>query len=287
MKSVAVVLLVALYTVSAKDCFYDSYSLISPTNAHGAAFEKYLHNPTSGAALQHKPDVATASACKAYCYTKLTQKEILTDRYMWQFVYAAKHLDGCYCLNLDDSQVVPLNKGEKLVGGPVNVADCFYDTYYYNGDAAIFHDGTIESPLHCRDTCNTVPGAQNWQFFAVYTWAPKWGQCYCGVNEPSTLEAVPNKNGLKKMIGGSVVGAPELPAVPTDCYHVGKDHPGHNLSGPNNFYILTAQFCQVKCQQTHGCKGFSWSPGHCWLKSSVAPKMTTDHAVTSGPVECK
>jgi len=284
MKSVAVVLLVALYTVSAKDCFYDSYSLISPTNAHGAAFEKYLHNPTSGAALQHKPDVATASACKAYCYTKLTQKEILTDRYMWQFVYAAKHLDGCYCLNLDDSQVVPLNKGDKLVGGHVNAADCFYDTHYYKGAANLYHDSKIDSPLHCRDTCKTVPGAQNWQFFEVFSFEAIYGNCYCGVNDATALTKLDSDT---KLIGGPVDGAPELPAVPTSCYHVGKNHPGHDLPGPNNFYILTAQFCQIKCQQTPKCKGFTWSPGHCWLKSSVAPKMTKDSKSISGPRECK
>lgn len=129
---------------------------------------------------------------------------------------------------------------------------------------------------------------QTWQFYEVLELkgkdvTDKWGNCYCGV-EGSVTEPLSGKD---RLIGGNVVGAPALAPPPADCYHVGKDHPGHNLPSHNDEYILTAQFCQIKCQQTPKCKGFSWSPGHCWLKSSVAPKMTEDSNVISGPRECK
>jgi len=88
-----------------------------------------------------------------------------------------------------------------------------------------------------------------------------------------------------KLIGGSVIGAPALPTPPADCYKMNKNYPGADIPSPNNFEIYTAQFCQVKCQQTQACEGFSWTPGHCWLKNAT-PALESWSGVTSGPKTC-
>ena len=48
--------------------------------------------------------------------------------------------------------------------------------------------------------------------------------------------------------------------------------------------------CQLYCQYTKGCYGFTWSRGRdnknqCWIKNALASPVDSDYAI-SGPRHC-
>jgi len=291
MKVLVTFLLVALYTVVADDaaCFYDSYSLVSDTGVAGVFVESLVGSLPVCTVTAHKPDLQTsASDCKAYCKNVSVELpelggQLTSNR--WQFTYKSSVLSGCYCLNcvdIDESDTIPLTAGERLVGGLIDAADdCFWDRYRYTKQ--IWHNNTIESPLACRAMCETIPGAQNFQFFELMGGITTnfWGNCWCGLTKDVPKKYMKGSSNTK-LIGGPVIGAPALDLP--DCYNKSMNYPGADLYS-HKLEIYTAQFCQVKCQQVAACKGFSWTPGSCWLKDAT-PALEPWTGVISGPKYC-
>jgi len=75
----------------------------------------------------------------------------------------------------------------------------------------------------------------------------------------------------------------------SECFDCGIEYSGDNLNNPIDGFTGDAQACQMRCQNTAGCKFFAWrDAGTCLLKTKVGNKNGNSHAISGGVVDkCK
>ena len=72
------------------------------------------------------------------------------------------------------------------------------------------------------------------------------------------------------------------------CFEPGIDYAGYDLKQGHLISTPNPNACQVKCQQTSGCKFWTWDPGFhnaCWMKYGKGAKKHNAR-LTSGPRTC-